>query len=140
MYVANARYCTSARILFARSRRSVEYFLILFFPDTRRQENILRNITRSRVTGAVWIARHASPTRTRLTSVPVFKNVDRVCWKCDTPTRGRAAVREPEFMTTNSSVTRSLADGTRSGFIGERGTTFLETMHLPLAHLRMCCK
>lgn len=47
-----ARYCTSARILFARSRCSGASFLFslpLFSlsssPDTRRQENILRNIT-----------------------------------------------------------------------------------------------
>lgn len=54
-----------ARILFARSRCSGASFLILFtfFPDTRRQENILRNITRARVIGAVWSARHANATR-----------------------------------------------------------------------------
>jgi len=71
-YMANARYCTSARILFARSRRrsGVYPFLILFafLPDTRRRENILWNITRARVTGAVWSARHANATRSSYVS------------------------------------------------------------------------
>lgn len=104
------------------------WFSLPFFPDTRRQENILRNITRARVTGAVWSARHANVTRSSYVTAGFQKcrsgmlgmrhfDVQELQW-------------EPEFMTTNSLVTRSLGDGTRSRFVGER--LFPETMHLSL--------
>lgn len=126
MYVANARYCTSARILFARSRRSGVSFLILLLPFllslTPGGKKISCGISHARVTGAVWSARHANATRSSYVSAGFQKCRSGTA---ETPRRGRAAAAR-EFMTTNSSVTRSLGDGTRSGFVGERGTTFHE--------------
>lgn len=89
-----------------------------FFPDTRRQENILRNITRARVTGAVWSARHANATRSSYVTAGFQK-----CRSGMLEMRHldvEELQRELEFMTTNSLVTRSLGDGTRSGFVVER--------------------
>lgn len=130
-----ARYCTSAKILFARSRCSGASFLILFTffffsPDTRRQENILRNITRARVTGAVWSARHANATRSSYVTAGFQK-----CRSGMLEMRHldvEELQRELEFMTTNSLVTRSLGDGTRSGFVVEGERLFSETTYLPL--------
>lgn len=115
-------------ILYIRknSIRAVAAFRRVFFyslafpplPDTRRQENILRNITRP-----------CNGSRLECSSRERYSLVLRQCRfsktsigyvRDATPRRSRAAAREPEFMTTNSLVTRSLGDGTRSGFVGER--------------------
>lgn len=57
---------------YSRGRGGVPAYILLilfaFFPDTRRQENILWNITRARVTRAVWSARHANATRSSYVS------------------------------------------------------------------------
>lgn len=55
-----------------------------------------------------------------------------------TPRHERAAGREPEFMTTNSLVTRSLGDGTRSGFVRRGKTTFPVKLCVSLSHLLTC--
>jgi len=65
-------------------------------------------------------------SRSRLTSLPVFENVDRAGMRTEMrhpQTRSQRARCELEFMTTNSSVTRSAGferRSARSGF--DRGT------------------
>lgn len=58
----------SIRAVAAAFRRISFLIFFAFFLDTRRQENILWNITRARVTGAVWSARHANATRSSYVS------------------------------------------------------------------------
>jgi len=97
-----------------------------------RRRNIPRNIGRARVTGAVpECSSRANGALARLTSLPVFENVDRAGMRTEMrhpQTRSQRARCELEFMTTNSSVTRSAGfePSARSGFdrgAGE-GATF----------------
>jgi len=89
--------------------------LSLSLADTRRR-NIPRNIGRARVTRALpECSSRANGALARLTtSLPVFENVDRAGMRTEmrhSQTPSRRARCELEFMTTNSSVTRSASSG-----------------------------
>lgn len=122
----------SIRAVAAAFRRISFLILFAFLSDTRSQENILWNITRARVTGAVWSARHANATRSSYVSAGFQKRRSGMSEMRHLDV-GELAGREPKFMTTNSLVTRSLGDGTRSGFVGERERLFLKLCTPPLA-------
>lgn len=109
-------------------------FLILFafYPDTRRQENILRNITRARVTGAVWSARHANATRSSYVSAGFQKRRSGYVGDA-TPRRGRGLPEEGVGVYDNEFLGDSITRRWNSIGICRRARTelFLKTMRPP---------